>query len=150
MVPGDGVHHAKHRWLKVADAFEDGRNEWYRPTRWFGATVEITEVDAKPKRVGSSLHDDRVTVVYCIRHLDDFVKENLLEGLVDLKVFLDRLRSNRRSVRCCLPLRQVDLYLKRCELSRERSDGVAKYVGIFETEGSAIALKVFISLKRDL
>jgi hypothetical protein len=134
----------------VADAFEDGRNEWYRPTRWFGATVEITEVDAKPKRVGSSLHDDRVTVVYCIRHLDDSVKENLLEGLVDLEVFLDRLRSNRRSVRCCLPQRQVDLYLKRCELSRERSDGVAKYVGIFETEGSAIALKVFISLKRDL
>jgi hypothetical protein len=78
------------------------------------------------------------------------MEEHLLEGLVDLKVFLDRLRSNRRSDRCCLPLRQVDLYLSRCELSRERSDGVAKYVGIFETEGSAIALKVFISLKRDL
>ena len=78
------------------------------------------------------------------------MKENFLEGLVDLKVFLGRLRSKRRSVRCCLPLRQVDFYLKRCELSRERSDGVAKYVRIFETEGSATTLKVFISLKRDL
>ena len=67
MLAGGEVHHAKHPWLKVADAFENARNEWYRPTRWFGATVEITEVDAKPKRVGSSLHDDRVTVVHCIR-----------------------------------------------------------------------------------
>jgi hypothetical protein len=78
------------------------------------------------------------------------MEKHLLEGLVELEVFLGRLRSNRCSVRWRLPLLQVNLDLKRCELSREGSDGVAKYVSIFETEGSAIALKVFISLKRDL
>jgi hypothetical protein len=150
MEPRGKVHHSEEARLIVADAGEKGQNEWYRPTRRLSATVEITEVDAKPKRVGSPLHDDRVAVIHCIRLLDDFMEEHLLEGLVELEVFLGRLRSDRCSVRWRLPLLQVNLDLKRFELSRERSDGVAKYVSIFETEGSAIALKVFISLKRDL
>ena len=64
MEPRGKVHHAEDARLIVADACEKGQNEWYRLTRWFGATVEITEDDAKLKRVGSSLHDDRVTVVH--------------------------------------------------------------------------------------
>ena len=134
MEPRGKVHHAEDARLIVADACEKGQNEWYRPTRWFGATVEITEVDAKPKRVGSSLHDDRMTVIHCIRLLDDFMEKHLLEGLVELEVFLCRLRSNRCSVRWRLPLLQVNLDLKRFELSREGSDGVAKYVSIFKTQ----------------
>jgi hypothetical protein len=48
-----------------------------------------------------------------------------------------------------LPLCFVDHDLKRCQRSRERGSGITKLVCIFETEGSAITMKVFISCKRD-
>ena len=73
MVPGGEVHDAEDSRFGMADAFEQTTNERYRPTRWLGAIVETTIVDAKAKRVQRSLYDDRVAVIHCIRWFDDLV-----------------------------------------------------------------------------
>jgi hypothetical protein len=65
MVPRCEVHHAENVRLGVANAFEETSNKWDRPTRWF-TTIEIAVVDAEPEGIGSSLYDDRVTVIHAL------------------------------------------------------------------------------------
>jgi hypothetical protein len=77
MVPRCAVHHAKNVWLRMANTFEKTSKKWDRPTRWFCTTIEIAEVDAKPKGIGSSLYDDKMTAIYRIRLFDDLAQEHL-------------------------------------------------------------------------
>jgi hypothetical protein len=150
MVPRGEVHHTKNLRFGMADAFEQTPNERDRPTHRFGTLVVTTIVNTESERIQRPLYDDRVAVIHRTRWFDDLIQKDLFEGFVDFDFFFSRLGTDGSPVVRLLPLCLIDCDLKRCQLGRECGDGVPKYIGIFETEGSAITLKGCISFKRDL